>query len=266
MMLAATDAAGMTQARMDAVVNYVLYHVVDSDKWTIFPHVEFGLPGFLTVHGLMLLLCAAIMILVFCLLYRRKDAVPTGLTNMLETFVVYIRDEISIAYLGPEDGRKMTPLFCSFFFFILVMNFVGLIPGFYAATSNLSVTGALGLVSLFFMVFGAMYKNGPLRFFRDFVPHGVPFILAIIIFPVEFIGTFIRAMALMIRLFANMLTGHIAIFMMVGMIVIFGWIALPAILLALGVYLLEVLICFLQAYIFTLLSAIFIGQRYHPSH
>jgi F-type H+-transporting ATPase subunit a len=266
MILAETNVVSQAQAKMDAVLAFIMHHVTDSDKWTIFPNVDIPLFNLLSVHGLMVLFCATLLILVFGLLYRRDDAVPTGLTNLLETFVAFIRDEISVPYLGGDDGRRMTPLFCSFFFFILTMNLVGLVPCFYAATSNLSVTGALAVISMLFMVVGAIYKTGLIAFLNGFIPRGIPVFLAVLMFPIEFIGMFIRVFALMIRLFANMLAGHIAIFAMLGLIVIYGWVALPAVLLALGVYLLEVFICFLQAYIFTLLSAIFIGQRYYPSH
>jgi F-type H+-transporting ATPase subunit a len=86
------------------------------------------------------------------------------------------------------------------------------------------------------------------------------------IVPIEMISLFIRAMALAIRLFANMLAGHLIIYSLLGMIVMYGYFAAPALVGALGIYLLEVFVAFLQAYIFTLLSAIFIGERYHPAH
>ena len=200
------------------------------------------------------------------MLYRKKDIVPHGLTNLLEIFVLFIRDQISIPSLGEKDGRRMAPLFCSFFFFILGLNLLGLIPIFRAATGNVNVTGALALVTLTFMIFGSIYKNGFMGFVKVFMPSGVPWPILILLTPVEFIGMFIKAFALTIRLFANMLAGHIVIYALLGLIVIFGWAALPAMALAMGVYFLELFIAFLQAYIFTLLSAMFIGQMVHPEH
>ena len=191
---------------------------------------------------------------------------PHGLTNLLEIFVLFIRDQISIPSLGEKDGRRMAPLFCSFFFFILGLNLLGLIPIFRAATGNVNVTGALALVTLTFMIFGSIYKNGFMGFVKVFMPSGVPWPILILLTPVEFIGMFIKAFALTIRLFANMLAGHIVIYALLGLIVIFGWAALPAMALAMGVYFLELFIAFLQAYIFTLLSAMFIGQMVHPEH
>ena len=160
----------------------------------------------------------------------------------------------------------MTPLFCSFFFFILVMNLLGLVPCFAAATGNFSVTMPLALVTFFFMIFGALIKNGPVAFIKGFVPSGIPVPLAIALFPIEVIGVVIKTAALMIRLFANMLSGHMVVFFLIGMVFIFGYVALPVLVLAVFIYLIELFVAFLQAYIFTLLSAIFIGQRYHPEH
>ena len=262
----AAVAVSSVQERMDAVQAFIMHHVGDSHGMTLFPGVSFTLPGFVSLHGLMLVFSAFLLLTAFGLLYRKNAAVPSGFTNLLESFVAFIRDDVAIAYLGPDDGRKMAPLFCSFFFFILTMNLVGLVPCFAAATSNLGVTLALALVSLFFMIFGAMYRTGIWGFFKGFIPHGIPWWVLVVLLPIEFIGLFIKAGALAIRLFANMLAGHIVLFNLIGLVIVFGYIALPTMVLALGIYLLEIFIAFLQAYVFTLLSAIFIGQRYHPEH
>ena len=244
---------------------YVLQHVANSNEW----HVPFlgtiPLPG-ITLHGFMLILWASAMIVVFCALYNKKARVPQGLTNFLEMFVVFIRDEIVVPSLGKEDGRKMTPLFCTFFFFILGLNLLGLIPLFATATSNISVTGALASVTLVVMIGGAVCKQGLGGFLKSFVPHGIPLPVLFIIVPLEFLGMFIKAFALMIRLFANMLAGHIVIFSILGLVALFGAIGSLSVLLAVPISLLEVFIAFLQAYIFTLLSAMFIGQMLHPQH
>jgi F-type H+-transporting ATPase subunit a len=192
--------------------------------------------------------------------------VPHGWLNLVETFVKFIRDEISVPFLGAEDGRRMTPLFCSFFFYILIMNLVGLVPCFYAATANINVTGGLASVTLFFMIGGAVYRNGPVAFLKGFVPPGVPWFILLLLVPIEFVGLFIRAMALAIRLFANELAGHLVLFSLLGLLVMYGVWALPAAFMAVIIFIEEILVAFLQAYIFTLLSAVFIGQRYHPAH
>ncbi len=251
-----------------AVENYIMHHIANNfEEW----HLPFGvhvpLSHWLSLHAVMLLLCSAFCIITFCVLYKKNDIVPSGLTNLLESFVVFIRDEICVVSFGKEDGHKMAPLFCTFFFFILGLNLMGLIPLFSTATANINVTGGLASITLFVMIFGAIIKNGPIGFAKAFIPHGVPIPVLIILAPIEFMGMFIKAFALMVRLFANMLAGHIVIFSLLGLIIIVGKVAvLPSVVLALVIYLLEILVAFLQAYIFTLLSAMFIGMIHHPAH
>ena len=220
----------------------------------------------MSVHGLMVILSAALLIALVVLGRRRRSPVPHGLANLLELFVVFIRDHICIEHLGDEDGRRMAPMFCSFFSFILIMNLMGLVPCFVPATSDVSVTGALALITFCFMILGAIYRTGLGGFFKGLAPPGVPWPAMLLVFPAELLGLFIKAFALCIRLFVNELAGHIVLFSLIGLVVAFGFVALPALLMALFIYVLEILIAVLQAYIFTLLSAIFIGQRYHPSH
>ncbi|MCA9399468.1 MAG: F0F1 ATP synthase subunit A [Candidatus Omnitrophica bacterium] len=245
---------------------YILHHLTDSQEWHLPFLPTIHLPEWLSLHGVMLLLSSFFLTLLFGILYKKEQRVPKGLTNLLESFIIFVRDDISIKYLGKEDGRKMAPLFCNFFFFILMLNIMGLIPLFSTATSNINITAGLAIITLTFMIFGAIYKNGIKGFFKAFIPSGVPAPVLILLIPIEIAGLFIKAFALTIRLFANMLAGHIVIISLLGLIIIIGKVALPAIFLALGIYILEVLVAFLQAYIFTLLSAMFIGQMLHPEH
>ncbi len=246
---------------------YIIKHLQNSHAWHPAPFLPaVHLPSFLTVHTLFLLVVSCLLIFIFGFVYKKTAGVPTGMTNLLEMFVVFIRDEISIACLGPEDGRKMTPLFCTYFFFILMSNLLGLIPVFPTVTSNVSLTCGLALSVLSFMILGSIYKNGFVHFIKIFVPSGVPLPVLLILTPIEFMGVFIKAFALMIRLFANMLAGHIVILAILSLVVILGLVALPVVFLAVFISLLEVFVSFLQAYIFTLLSALFIGQMYHPEH
>jgi F-type H+-transporting ATPase subunit a len=268
-----SDAAAVAQTAIDAqsksqaVEAYILHHVGNTTSWHIpgLFNLTFEFPTF-TLHALMLLFAAALLIYAFCIRYRKEDAVPTGLTNLLETFVVFIRDDICISCLGEKDGRQMAPLFLSFFFFILTLNLMGLIPIFASATGNVNVTGGLAVVSFLFMTVGAIVRNGFGGFMSAFIPHGVPWPVLIMLVPIEMVGVVIKCVALTIRLFANMLAGHIVISALIGLVVTFGLWALPAAGLAVGIYLLKILVAFLQAYIFTLLSALFIGQIYHPAH
>ena len=246
--------------------HYVKEHLLNSTEWHLPFLPPIPLPAFLTLHGFILILAALILIFLFVVLYDKKARVPTGMTNLLETFVVFVRDEIAINFLGEEDGKRFTPLLCTFFFFILLINLMGLIPIFPAVTANINVTAAFAFITFTIMTIGAVLRNGLGGFFRAVTPSGVPWPILLFLVPIEIFGLFIKAFALMIRLFANMLAGHIVIFSLLSLVIILGWVALPAVFLAVGINLLEVMIAFLQAYIFTLLSAIFIGQMYHPQH
>ena len=256
-----------TAARMDACVDYALHHLANSTSWHIpgLLHAEFELPTF-TLHALMLLVGAGVMLVVFGALYRKDTMVPSGMTNLLEVFVLFIRDEIAVTFLGKEDGRRMTPLLCSFFFFILLLNLMGLVPFFASTTGNISVTMGLATVTLCVMIFGTIRKSGVGGFVGAFMPPGVPWPILVLLIPIEFLGLFIKAAALSIRLFANMMAGHIVIGALISLAVAYGLLGAPALLLAFAIYFLKIFVCILQAYIFTLLSAMFIGMMYHPAH
>jgi F-type H+-transporting ATPase subunit a len=259
------EAASQLGARIEAVQQYIAEHLTDGPNLHFFLWST-ALPPYVTAHGVMVLLAAALLWFIFGVTYRKKDAVPTGWTNALEVLVLFIRDGIAVPSLGEEDGRRMTPLFCSLFFFILAMNLIGLVPCFSAATANVSVTAALAVVVFCAMVFGAMYRQGPVGFFKAFIPHGVPWPVLVILLPIEILGLFVKSFALCIRLFANEFAGHIVVFFLLGLVVVFGAAGIPFILLGAFVYVIEVGVAFMQAYIFTLLAAVFIGQRLHPEH
>lgn len=245
---------------------YIMRHLRDSHEWHL-PFVPpIHLPSFLSLHAVMLLIGAVILIFLFCVLYDKKQRVPKGLTNLLEFFVLFIRDQIAVKALGEGDGRRMTPFFCTLFFFILTLNLMGLVPIFSTATANVNVTGGLALVTLGVMIFGTLHKNGLKGIGKALCPSGVPWAVLWILVPVEAVGLLIKTGALMIRLFANMLAGHIVILSLLGLVILLGLGAWPSVLLAVAIGILEVFIAFLQAYIFTLLSAMFIGRMYHPDH
>lgn len=245
---------------------YIMGHVLNSHEWHLPFLSAIHLPKYLSLHAVMLLICAVILIWLFCFLYDKKQRVPTGLTNALEAFVQFIRDEIAIANMGQEDGVRFTPLLCTFFFFILGLNLIGLVPLFSTATANIMVTAGLASIVLVLLTVGTILRNGVQGFVHALIPSGLPAWLVPMIVLIEFMGLFLKSMALTIRLFANMLAGHMVILALLGLVIIVGIAALPAVVLAVGVTALEVFVAFLQAYIFTMLSAVFIGQMYHPEH
>lgn len=255
---------GVDKAKL--VQDYIMYKVADHPYWKT-PFGKVYLDNLnLTSHGLMLIFASLFMILIFGLLYRKKDPVPRGFTNLLEVLILFVRDKIAIANLGEHDGRKMAPLFLSLFFFILFLNLMGLIPIFTSATGNVNVTAGLALVTLTVMIGGAIYKNGLMGFIHAFIPHGVPWPVMILLIPIEIMGMFIKAFALTMRLFANMLAGSIVVYSIIGLVIVFGAAGAPSLLLGVAIYCLKVFVAFLQAFVFTLLSALFINQIHHPAH
>ncbi len=245
---------------------YIMHHVTNSKVWHVPFFPPLNLPGFLTVHSLMLLLGSIFLLIIFLFLYRKHQRVPTGLTNALEAIVMFIRDDIAIPNLGPKDGVLFTPMLCSLFFFILMLNLMGLIPIFSTATANINVTGPLAFLIFVLLVFGTLLRNGVKGMWHALIPSALPAWLIPFFLIIEVFSILVRSAALMIRLFANMLAGHMVILSFLGLVVLFGWIALPAVFIAIFIYCLELFIALLQAYIFILLSAVFIGQMYHPEH
>jgi len=231
---------------------------------------------FSSKHLVFFLLAAAIAIVLARLALRsyRGGKIPRGFGAAVEGLVLFVRDDIAEPNIGHGDGRKFTPLLCSFFFFILVAALLGLMPFAATSTGNLAVTMGLALVSFGAQQYAGISRYGVVGHFRNIIPPGLPAWLLPIMIPVEILSMFTKPFALMIRLFANMLAGHMVITTLLLLISLMGqisWLggvamAPVSILLSLFIMLLEVLVAFIQAYIFTLLSAIFIGMYAHPAH
>ena len=251
----------------DYIQHHVLYHVADGNAsvWNL-PFIRLPALDVFRNDGVMLGVALVVLLILFILLRRKNQEVPRGWNNVLEIFVLFVRDQIVRPNFNEEDARRLSPVFCTFFFLILTLNLLGLVPLFSAASSNLSVTGALAMITLVFMIGGAIWRKGPVGFLKSFVPAGAPRLLLVILVPIEVITFFSRVCVLAVRLFANVLSGHILIFALLSMVVLFGWFATPVILMAVGIYFFEMFMSFLQAYIFSLLSAIFISQMLYETH
>ena len=211
-------------------------------------------------------IAAALMLLIFLPMARKRGRVYTGIFNLFEALIVYVRDEIVYTNIGREDGRPYVPFITTLFFFILFMNLLGLVPYGATATSNLAVTGVLALFSLIVIEASGVVANGPVKYVRSLMPQGVPIFLAPVMVPIEIIGHFAKPFALMIRLFANMTAGHVVILSMLGLIFLLqSWFVVPiSIAFALFIFVLEILIAFIQAYIFATLTSVFIQLTRHP--
>ena len=250
----------------DYIQHHVLYHVADGNAsvWNL-PFIRLPALDVFRNDGVMLGVALVVLLILFILLRRKNQEVPMGWNNVLEIFVLFVRDQIVRPNFNEEDARRLSPVFCTFFFLILTLNLLGLVPLFSAASSNLSVTGALAMITLVFMIGGAIWRKGIVGFMKSFVPAGAPRLLLVILVPIEVITFFSRVCVLAVRLFANVLSGHILIFALLSMVVLFGWFATPVILMAVGIYFFEMFMSFLQAYIFSLLSAIFISQMLYET-
>jgi len=245
------------------------HHIVDH-IWTFFRLGPLNLP--FSKHVLMMLLAAALLLTALPLLIASRRPGLSPFRAMIEIIVLFLRDEV----VGPNLGNKTSaylPYFATLFFFILAMNLLGLVPYGATATGNLAVTGGLALTTFALINFAGIREQGLAGYFGHIVPKGVPLWLYPLLFPIELIGLVTKSFALAIRLFANMIAGHIVILSFISFIFIFGAIhialglALTApisVLLVLFIYMLELFVAFLQAYVFTFLTAIFTGAAMHP--
>jgi len=224
----------------------------------------------ITKHVVMMWVVCAILLFVFARAARRaKDPVPRGLRNVLEVLIVFLRDEVARKSI-PHGADRFLGYLMTTFFFILTCNLLGLIPGMATATGNISVTAGLALLAFVMIQAGGIREYGVIRHFKNLVPPGLPLWLIPIMFCLEFLSMFIKPFALCIRLFANMMAGHVVILAFISLIFILHqvWfvVAPLSVGFALFVYLLEILVALLQAYIFTMLTAQFIGMSVHPAH
>jgi len=189
-------------------------------------------------------------------------------------FALWVRDEMVYPVMGREVGRKFLPYLLTLFFFILFMNLLGLVPGASTATASVFVTGGLAILTFFVMFFGGMAVQGPVAYWKNLVPH-VPLAVWPIMFVVELVGLIVKPFALMIRLFANMTGGHMVVLSFMGLLFVAAqmagetaaYAASPLLVgFAVFIMIIESFVALLQAYVFTMLSIMFIQASIHPEH
>ncbi|WP_026836898.1 F0F1 ATP synthase subunit A [Gillisia sp. JM1] len=190
--------------------------------------------------------------------HKKNSKAPSGFNNALEALVLFVRDEIAIPQIGEKQYMKFMPFLLTVFFFIWITNLLGLLPGAANVTGNIAVTVSLGLFTLALIIINGNKAYWKHIFWMPGIPTWVKPILAI----VEGAGVIIKPIALMIRLFANITAGHIIILSLIGLIFILenAGVAGISVPFALFITILELLVAFLQAFIFTILSALFIGM------
>jgi F-type H+-transporting ATPase subunit a len=284
----------MLQGSQINIGEIVLHHTADAYaidfapwgeiRWHRWPDVHIGslaLNFTPTKHVVFLVLAAFLVFLTMWLAGRslaRQRAgqnAPKGFAAAMEGLVLFVRDEIAIANIG-HDGAKFAPLIMTLFFFILYSNLLGLLPWGASPTGNLAVTAALAILVFLVIEIAGFIKLGFKGYMRTIFPKveglsgGGAVALSIGMAPIEVLGKFVKPFALAVRLFGNMTAGHFVILSLFGIVFLFGhlgaWsygIAGMTVALVVGIMLLELFVAFLQAYVFALLSAVFIGLMQH---
>ncbi len=250
--------------------NWIMHHISDKPILSIPPINIGGLTLDLSISAKVSMLIVAAVLMILMFIYsaasNRKRKHPTGLGNFIEMLMVFVRDGIVIPSMG-KDGLKFLPFFLTLFFFILFINLIGLVPGMATGTSSVSVTAGLALITFFMTQLHGIKHNGFFGYFKGLIPPGVPVFVLPVMVIIEFLGLLTKPFALAIRLFANMTAGHIVIYALIGLIFMLGYAVIPiSIGFSLFIYVLEILVSVLQAYIFTMLSALFIGMAVHQEH
>jgi len=236
----------------------------------------FGIDVSPTKHVVFMIIAAVLVFLTIWYAGRqvqrrqREGKAPAGFGGAIEAIVLFIRDDVVLGNIG-HGGEKFVPYILTLFFFILYCNLLGLLPWGATPTGNLAVTGSLALISFLVIEISGFQALGPRGYLKTivFVPPGMTGLgavaMAAIMTPIEIIGKIVKPFALTLRLFANMTAGHFVILALLGLIFIFSSWAVAAGSVAFVVFmmLLELLVAFLQAYIFALLTSVFIGMMQH---
>jgi F-type H+-transporting ATPase subunit a len=231
-----------------------------------------------TKHVVMIWIAGALC-LVFMLLalagHNRRSATgrpPKGIGNGLEAMILYFRQEVILPTVGPH-GEKFVPYLLTVFFFVLFLNLLGLVPYGSTATGNISVTAMLAIVSFVVIEIAGMRAMGfgywkTIIYWPDEMSLGLKLFISPILTPIELLAKFTKPFALAIRLFANMTAGHVVLLALISLIFTFGswFIAGLPVAMGFGIMLLELFVGFLQAFIFTLLTSVFIGLMREGSH
>lgn len=225
----------------------------------------------LTQYTLWMIICWILTLVVVLVVGRKLTLIPTNkFINTVEYGYQFVRNDMGEGVIG-HGYKKHVPFLATLFFFILISNFVGLIPGCKTPTGTISVTWALSLVSFVYFVFWGVKAHGGLGYLKSLAPSGLPIVMVPIIWLLEVISTVIRLLTLAARLYGNMFAGHMvlgifalatSVFLTVGiqsMDIVSGVLSVPWFLLLIFMYALETLVAFLQAYVFTTLSSVYIS-------
>ena len=284
----------------------IIGHVANGEHPLVHLPAVFGIDFSITKHVFMLWVVAAAVFFGITAIVRsslrRGSLVPAGSATALEIVVEFIRDSLALPNVGKKWLGAWTPLLLTLFVFILGANAIGLVPifdvialvdhlviksapdswlqrlihGGSTATGNFNVTAALATVTFFAIILAGSRAHGFLKHWKNLVPRGMPLPLYILLIPMEIVGMLVRPFALTMRLAANMTGGHIAILAIMSFVFVFAQLLGPAggigvglglsVPLAVAISALEIVVVLVQAYVFTLLTAVFIGMAIHAHH
>jgi len=223
----------------------------------------------ITKNVFIILVTCIFLVFVFSRITKsyKHGPLPTGFGRLIEPLIIFVRDEIAVPNIGKKQHKKYMPYLLTVFFFIWFVNLAGMTPLGINVTGNIAVTFALALITFFITQVTANKNYWGHIFWMPGVPVPMKFILA----PIELLGVFIKPFALMIRLYANISAGHIVLMSLIGLLFIFNnWLARGAFFgLTMFLGIIELLVAFLQAYIFTMLSALYFGfavEEHHDEH
>jgi len=225
----------------------------------------------ITKNVFSMFLSMAIMLLLFLFAarsYKKSDnQMPSGIGRFLEPIIIFIRDEVAIPNIGKKNYQKYMPFLLTLFFFIWLNNLIGLIP-FFPFSSNLSgnITFTMTLAVFTFVIM--LFSSKKYYWKHMLWMPGLPIPMKLFLAPIEIIGMFVKPIALMIRLFANITAGHVIVLSLISLIFILEtiWVAPLSVLFSLFISVIEILVVAIQAYIFTLLSALYFGQALEDEH
>jgi F-type H+-transporting ATPase subunit a len=266
--------------------------------------IDFSVTKHVFMLWLVALIIGVVVIVPIRKFLKNESRVPKGLMNAIETIVKFIRDSIVRPNVGDKWVMTWSPVILTFFFFILFANGIGMVPifdligainrfllgvpgsdshdfingmlhGGVTATGNFNVTGALATITFFSIMAAGIMAHGFMQHWKNLVPHGLPWPVYIILIPIEIMGLFVKPFALTMRLAANMTGGHIALLALLSLMAIFGemfgagagiGVSVIAVPMAAGIAGLEIIVVLVQAYVFTLLTAVFVGMAIHVHH
>lgn len=274
---AADSASSAASKNQDS--SWIIHHVLDAHYLNLGPLGNLYLPrlqlfGFdisITRDVFIMWVVAALLVILSIIVARsyRRTSIPKKVGSLFEMLVEFIRDEIVKPTIG-EGYEAYMPYLLTLFFFILLINLFGLVPtpNLLVPTGNIAVTAALAIISFIVIQYSGIRAHGFMSYFKGLVPEGIPVWSVFIIFPLEILGLFTKAFALCIRLFANMVAGHIVIFSLLGLIFIMHsiYVSPVSVGFTLFIELLEILVAVIQAYIFVMLTSLFIGMAKSSEH